>query len=308
MAVLPFKKNNPGCPCCGPAENPPGGPNCPCACYAFEDNAEDSSISNLHLTSTSMSYGAGKLDKAAACDGTQSATHSFDSCYRAGSGINVWFWIKRDVYNPFKSSGLSQHGAGIIAADGAFPQPDGPLYVDLSIPGYGENYTGFTGSWAIYLDRDSHISSNSTLNFVVYATTGIGQLFGTMMSQLNPSVDGDYTAPWIFCYWWWDRANNKEYLIRWGSNLSDSGVLKEETVSVATRAQATAMTEDFHCTDGLGKGFNGYNTGTVYLDNLGICKDIGTKAEMEERAENLWNDGDGRECNHAGFEGGGCCG
>jgi len=43
------------------------------------------------------------------------------------------------------------------------------------------------------------------------------------------------------------------------------------------------------------------------IDNVGFCKDIGTKAEMEERAENLWNDGDGRACNHAGLEGGGCC-
>ena len=108
-----FKKNNPGCPCC----------NCPCACYKFDDNANDS-MGSHDLTATNATYGTGKLDKALRCQGTQALEHEFDSCFSVGSGINVWFWIKREIDSPSTSSGASTEGWGTIAGDGSWPNPD----------------------------------------------------------------------------------------------------------------------------------------------------------------------------------------
>ena len=57
----------------------------------------------------------------------------------------------------------------------------------------------------------------------------------------------------------------------------------------------------------LGEQTHDYVSRPWLIDNVGFCKDIGTEAEMEERADNLYNNGYGRACNHAGYEGGGCC-
>ena len=134
--ALPFKKNNPGCPCCGQ-------PECPCACYAFEDNAEDSSISNLHLTSPGASlsdYTTGKLDRAFKHTGSQYHEHADNACFNLSGGINVWFWLKSDYVAPYS------WGIGTI-------QPEG-IVTKGSWEALGSDERDFLGEWGGILGRD----------------------------------------------------------------------------------------------------------------------------------------------------------
>ena len=184
-----FKRGNPGCPCC----------DCPCACYKFDDNANDS-VSGKHLTATNDGYGAGKLGNALKCQGTQAMEHEFNSCFSAGEGINVWFWIKREIDTPFASSFFQPAGAGIVAADGEFPEPDGHMYShagDATPP----NLTGFTGSWAIFIDRGVHQQDSASIIFATFYENGYYTLShgDTNAHSLNVK-DGSPYEGWHFFY------------------------------------------------------------------------------------------------------------
>ena len=276
--ALPFKKNNPGCPCCGQ-------PECPCACYAFEDNAEDSSISNLHLTSTGASlsdYTTGHLDRAFKHTGSQYHEHADNACFNLSGGINVWFWIKADYETPYSYGVVSDYEGIVTKATwgdtGAGPDYDGEWGVFWSPPSGASPYTGF-----------------------IYFTVGNGK------SDSVFAVDsvGAYTHEkrWEFFFFWVSISEGKLYLIRDGGSTSEANLTGTQT-----------LTSDKKLFIGNNDGFAKLGEQTYdsvprpwLIDNVGFCKDIGTQAEMEERAENLYNNGYGRACNHAGFEGGGCC-
>ena len=278
-----FKKNNPGCPCC----------NCPCACYKFDDNANDS-MGSHDLTATNATYGTGKLDNALRCQGTQALEHEFDPCFSVGSGINVWFWAKREIDTPYGSSGASSKGWGTIAGDGSWPNPDGNAFI-------GANETGYTGSWFMGINIDSK-QTDPSLRFLIFAETG--NIEACHGQQLNPFG----TVGWHFYFWWWDILNVAGEPIRKSYLIHNDDAVDEHVPPVvggaSYRTKATSETVNFNVATNLAKGFDDggtqYMTGDVYIDNLGICKNIGTKAEMTARAAALYNSGNGLACNNSG--------
>ena len=271
--ALPFKKNNPGCPCCGQ-------PECPCACYAFDDNAEDSSISNLHLTSTNPSYAGGKLDNATKHTGTQYHEHGDHSCFNLGpDGINVWFWI-----NPNYPADYDWGGTPIL--------PEGVITKgDVKENG---SYV-FDGEWGIFFDfNESHATYVGTLSFMVN---------GGHPTPYTSRFVGVTAQTWTFYFFWVSIEEGKLYLIQNDDNTLTQTLGGTQTLTSDKKLYIGNNTEGKK----LGEQTYDSEPRPWLIDNVGFCKDIGTKAEMEERAENLWNDGDGRACNHAGYEGGGCC-
>ena len=295
MAVLPFKKNNPGCPCCGQ-------PECPCACYAFDDNAEDSSISNLHLTSTAASYSTGHLDKASKHTGTQYHEHDDNACFNLGpDGINVWFWLKSDYVAPYGWGPPVGEGEGTI-------QPEG-VVTKGSWENLGSDQRDFDGEWGIFWDETTaHDDYNGNIFFVV--GNGLGGLFDGNAVSRTPWEKESEPENWEFFFFWASIAEGKVYGIKW----SEYDDIVSGNTDEANLTGTQTLTSDKKLFIGNNDGFAKLGEQTYdsvprpwLIDNVGFCKDIGTKAEMEERAENLWNDGDGRECNHAGFESGGCC-
>jgi len=296
--ALPFKKNNPGCPCCGQ-------PECPCACYAFDDNAEDSSISNLHLTSTGASptdYTTGKLDKAFKHTGSQYHEHADHSCFNLGpDGINVWFWLKSGYAAPYNwGPPVGEHEVAT--------QPEG-VVTKGSWENLGSDQRDFLGEWGIFWDETS---PNSTLNGQIFFVVGNGsaELYDGDAVSRAPWENKDDVPNWEFFFYWASIAEGKIYGIKWSDHDAIvSGVTVEASL---TGTQTLTSGEKLYIgnnTEGKKLGEQEYDdvSRPWLIDNVGFCKDIGTKAEMEERAENLWNDGYGRACNHAGYEGGGCC-
>ena len=287
---MPFKWNNPGCPCC----------DCPCACYKFDDNAEDS-YSSLDLTSTSASlsdYTTGKLDKAFKHTGTQYHEHDDHSCFNLGpDGINVWFWLKSDYNAPYDWGPPVPEGEVAI-------QPEG-VVTKGSWENLGSDQRDFDGEWGIFWDETTpHATLNGNIWFVV--GNGTGDLYDGNAVARAPTEE-----KWEFYFFWASIAEGKIYGIKWSDHDEEISGLTTETNLTGTQT----LTSDKKLFIGNNDGFAKLG-GQTYdgeprpwlIDNVGFCKDIGTEAEMEERAENLWNDGDGRACNHAGLEGGGCCG
>ena len=282
--ALPFKKNNPGCPCCGQ-------PECPCACYAFDDNAEDSSISNLHLTSTYPSYATGKLANATKHTGTQYHEHDDHSCFNLGpDGINVWFWLKSDYEAPY-------------TWDLSLRQPEG-VVTKGSWENVGSDQRDFDGEWGIFWDESSpNDDYNGNIWFVV--GNGLGGLHDGNVVQRAPKAKPSEYAPgiWQFYFFWASIAEGKVYGIQDGGGTVEANLTGTQTLTSDKKLFIGNNDEIAK----LGEQEYGDVPRPWLIDNVGFCKDIGTEAEMEERAENLWNDGDGRACNHAGLEGGGCC-
>ena len=301
MAVLPFKKNNPGCPCCGPAENPPGGPNCPCACYAFEDNAEDS-VSSLDLTSTAASYSTGHLDKASKHTGTQYHEHDDNACFNLGpDGINVWFWLKSDYFAPYDWGPPVSEGEVLV-------QPEG-VVTKGTWENLGSAARDFDGEWGIFWDTTTaHSNYNGNIFFVV--GNGLGGLYDGNAVSRTPWEKESEPENWEFFFFWASIAEGKVYGIKWSDPDEAISGETEEASLTGTQTLTSGKNLFIGNNDGFAKlGEQTYDSvpRPWLIDNVGFCKDIGTKAEMEERAENLWNDVDGRACNHAGFGSGGCC-
>ena len=284
--AIPFKKNNPGCPCCGPAENPPGGPNCPCACYAFDDNAEDSSVNNLHLTSTGVSasdYATGHLGKAFKHTGSQYHEHDDHPCFNLSGGINVWFWLQSGYAAPYTWDPTQKQPEGIVTKG---------TWTDT-----GNRIMDFDGEWGIFwLPGSPAPNTNGTIYFTV--GNGAGGFYDVDYVSTQPE---EYS--WDFYFFWVSISEDRLYSIKNDSHLTSG--FSERAALTGTQT----LTSDNKFSIGKGLGGQTYNgvPRPWLIGNVGFCGDIGTKAEMEERAENLYNSGDGRACNHAGYEGGGCC-
>ena len=269
--ALPFKKNNPGCPCCGQ-------PECPCACYAFEDNVEDSSISSLHLTSTSASlsdYTTGHLGRAFKHTGSQYHEHADNACFNLSGGINVWFWI-----NPNYPADYDWGGATVL--------PEGVITK-------GDLKENFDGEWGIFFDVASlHATYVGSLSFIVN---------GGDPTPHTSRLVGVTAQTWTFYFFWVSIEEGKLYVIQ-----NDGSTLTQTLGGTQTKVSDKKLYVGNN-TEGkkLGEQTNGGVARPWLIDNVGFCKDIGTKEEMEERAANLYNDGEGRECNHAGLTDSGCC-
>ena len=252
-----FKKGNPGCPCC----------NCPCACYKFDDNGNDS-MGSHDLTGTNAAYDTGKLDKAAKFTGTQYFEHDHDNCFVPGStGINIWFWIYR---TPPTSTG----GAGkeYVVTKGLF---DG---------------TNLSGTWSIYILPSQSV--NDLFFSVAYENSAIDDSFETK------SYEG--SGEWVFFYWWYEPTAGSAgtHTGRCSLIRNATTVLDEQTVAIGSVANPMRQTDSEKLY--VGKDLGKEMSETIKVDNLGFCKNIGTKAEMTARAAALYNSGDGLACNNSG--------
>ena len=286
---MPFKWNNPGCPCC----------DCPCACYKFDGDAEDSA-SSLDLTSTDdASYSTGYLDEASKHTGTQFHEHNDNACFNLSGGINVWFWAKSDYEAPYS------WGVGTL-------QPEG-IVTKGSWENLGSDQRDFDGEWGIFWDETT---PNTKLNGNIWFAVGngAGGLFDADVVAQAP-----YEKEWEFYFFWASIKDKKIYSMKWSEYDDTIAAVPSLNEQEADLTGTQTLTSDEKLFIGnnketggdelakLGEQTYGSEPRPWLIDNVGFCKDIGTQAEMEERAENLWNDGYGRACNHAGFGRGGCC-
>ena len=271
-----FKKNNPGCPCC----------NCPCACYKFDDNGNDS-MGSHDLTATNATYATGKLDKAAQFTGTQYFEHDHDNCFVPGStGINVWFWIKRVA--PVGST-LTDRKIEYVVSKGQHADVDSSAFLTPN-----RDANGFSGTWSIFIAPEfSNSGSFNDIHFAVAYESGNYDIIVETDSWEEPTA-------WVFFYWWYEPTagsagphTGRCSLIRNSTTIAD-----ETTVSIGVTDDPMRQTD----TEKLyvGKNLGKHRSETIQIDNLGICKNIGTKAEMTARAAALYNSGNGLACNNSG--------
>ena len=269
-----FKKNNPGCPCC----------NCPCSCYKFDDNGNDS-MGSHDLTGTNAEYDTGKLDKAAKFTGTQYFEHDHDNCFVPGStGINIWFWLKRVA-----PVGTDTPRIEYIVSKGEHANVDSSAFLSPN-----SDAGGFDGTWSIFITPEfSKSPSFNDIHFAVAYESGNTDIIAESDSWEEPT-------DWVFFYWWYEPTagsvgthTGRCSLIRNATTIAD-----EVTVSTGDRGNPMRQTD----TEKLyvGKNLGKQRSETIEIDNLGFCKDIGTKAEMTARAAALYNSGDGLACNKAG--------
>ena len=274
MSTSTFKMNNPGCSCC----------DCPCACYRFDGNADDSTNS-LHLTATNAVYDTGKLNQAATFPGTAYFERADNACFNLGpSGINVWFWLKADHTAPYS------WGIGAVEPEGVIPTGDwkesSPTSLDVD------------GEWGIFFDAGSpHPTRVGNIWFLV--GNGSGDPYDA--NQINRAATEE---DWEFYFFWVSISEDKLYVIQNDASTDEEDLTGTQTLTSSKTLYVGNNTEGKK----LGEQTNGGGARPWLIDNVGFCKNIGTKAEMEERAANLYNDGSGLPCNNAGLATGGCCG
>lgn len=271
MSTSPFKMNNPGCSCC----------DCPCACYRFDGNADDSTNS-LHLTATNAVYDTGKLNQAAKFPGTAYFERADNACFNLGpSGINVWFWINPNYPADYEwgiGSGLDPEGVvtkGDVKENGSYD---------------------FDGEWGIFFDVGS--PSDVFVGSLIFIVNG-----GDPTPHTSRLV-GVTAETWTFYFFWVSISEDKLYLIQNDDSTLTTPLGGTQTLTSSKPLYIGNNTEGKK----LGEQTNGGVARPWLIDNVGFCKNIGTKAEMEERAANLYNDGSGLACNNAGLATGGCCG
>ena len=272
MSTSPFKMNNPGCSCC----------DCPCACYRFDGNAKDSA-GNKHLTATSEAYATGKLDEAAAFTGSSHYTHAHDDCFSpaAISGTwRMWFWFK-EVTEP-STSAHEWHG---VITKGDYSSSGSPPV------------TGFNGEWGVFYKPA--FGSGGELFFAYKSDTVALGLFAS-----SGLIEGN----WYFFHWQINATTRAAEL--YGRDATTGEELGGGLWPTSVVGNMSVSSEPLRI--GNNTGTNGVvlgdNSGSFLIDNVGFCKDMGTEAEMEDRAANLYNDGSGLACNNAGLATGGCCG
>ena len=155
----------------------------------------------------------------------------------------------------------------------------------------------FDGEWGIFWDETTpHATLNGNIWFVV--GNGTGDLYDGNAVARAPTEE-----KWEFYFFWASIAEGKIYGIQDGGGAVEANLTGTQTLT-SGKNLFIGNNDGFAK---LGEQTHDDEPRPWLIDNVGFCKDIGTKAEMEERAENLWNSGDGRACNHAGLEGGGCC-
>ena len=282
-----WKRHNPGCPCC-----------CPCACYKFDGDGK-AACQGLDLTATDddgESYDTGKFEgeekKAAKFAGATVFEHDDNTCFNLGEsdpriadkeGINVWFWLKADHTAPYS------WGVGAVEPEGVITKGDWNKSSPTSLD--------FDGEWGIFFDTGSVGHATYVGNIWFLVGNGSGDPYDA--NQINrAATEGD----WEFYFFWVSISEEKMYVIQ-----DDASTEEEDLTGTQTKVSDKKLY--------IGNNTEGKKLGEQapggarpwLLDNVGFCKDIGTKEEMEERAANLYNDGEGRECNHAGLTDSGCC-
>lgn len=290
---MAWKRHNPGCPCC-----------CPCACYKFNGDG-DAACQGLDLTATSASYGTGKFvqedeNEAANFTGSAYFEHEDKTCFNLGEtdpriiereGINVWFWLRANHDAPYSWELSTTEPEGIVSKG------------DWDKSGH-EAYD-FDGEWGIFWDSTSP-SDEFVGNVWFLVGNGSGNPYDANRITKGAKGDNAYETAgnkWEFYFFWVSIYEGKVYVIK------DDEDTEEESLSGTQTKVSDKKLYVGNNTEGkkLGEQTYGGVARPWLLDNVGFCKEIGTKEEMEERAANLYNDGEGRVCNHAGLTDSECC-
>lgn len=277
---MTWKKNNPGRPCCA---DPTG---CPCACYPFDGSGKDRSVNRLHLSQSSEAYSTTKklgTKSATFAAGTSSFSRPPHDCFNPGDGINIWWWIYR---TPPSSGGSTTHGGPIeyIITKGLFADQ---TKAHSATPNDGKH----PGSYTIWIDPDEDGSTSDMFIMVMVESGDIGDLVGAKTYESS--------AAWVFFFWWWEPAAisadiGRMSLIRNGTTVVDEKIVAGHVGNPYRKSDDETLY--------IGKHLGADKSETIYIDNVGFCKNIGTKDEMTARAAKLYNSGDGLPCNSAGFE------
>jgi hypothetical protein len=300
---LIFKHGNPGCPCCGQrlighvddGDDDYEDGTSVCACYPFDDHANNVVFDGLHLASTYPSYATGKLDNATKHTGTQHHEHPHHTCYvpeQASSptsplfGINVWFWIKRakppsQASPPNKIEYVISKGEWATTNKGYFQPPN-------------SDAAGFNGTWSIFIDPT--VSDNPSLHDIYFAVAyedGHTDVMCFSDSWEDPT-------DWVFFFWWYEPTaglagthTGRYSLVRNGVTIYD-----EVTVAIGDAANPMRQTDPEKLIVGKNLGAHLYET--ILIDNVGFSRRIETKAEMTARAAALYNSGTGIACPASG--------
>ncbi len=280
-----FKKNNPGCPCC----------NCPCSCYKFDGDATDSA-GNRDLTETNAAYNAGKLGNAATMAGSTYFKGDDSTCYEAGTkGLAIWFWLKADTVCGANEDDVPAHFEGVVTKS----------IIDITAGFAGVT---MTGEWGVYWHNSETSIGSVTdyagnLYFVAKPTDNAeaGTEFINLQNGVNRWVDFLRTSDgWKFYYFWMSVAENKMYVRVNNGTTFEAAPADGETFTASSD-------QDMYVGNNSGKAVLGSQAAgdvanrTFNIDNLGFCKKIGTKAEMEARASKLYNSGAGLACPSGGM-------
>lgn len=280
-----WKRHNPGCPCC-----------CPCACYKFDGDGK-AACQGLDLTATGDEYDTGKFvgegKQAAKLTGSEYFEHDDNMCFNLGEsdpriadkeGINVWFWLKADHEAPY------DWGVGTVEPEGIITKGD---WKKSSPTSYD-----FDGEWGIFFDAGSAPQSTYVGDLKFLVGNGLGDPHDANMITRSPTE-----TAWEFYFFWVSISEGKMYVIQNGAGTGAEDLTGTQTKVSSKKLYIGNNTEGKK----LGEQTSDDGDRTWLIDNVGFCKDIGTQEEMEERAANLFNDDEGRECNHAGLTDSGCC-
>ena len=269
--------NNWGC-CCGTGTDR----ECPCACYTFNDTPNDN-VGSLHLTGTYPAYDTGKLGKAAKFTGTQYFEHGHHNCFVPQStGINIWFWIYRE--QPSTGSGGTNQ-IEYIVTKGLFP--DSTFNVSS-----GPNEGNFPGTWSVFIDpKLEDTGTTYDLSFAVAYENGF-------VHDYTETTTWESTAAWVFFFIWYEPTAGLNNLGRASIIRNGTTVVDESTVGIGVPGIPMRQTDNEKLY--VGKHLGATESETIKIDNLGFCKDIGTKVQMTERAVALYNSGNGLACNASG--------
>ena len=238
---LIFKHGNPGCPCCGQTLEPS-----PCACYPFNDHANNVVFDGLHLASTSPSYASGKLANATSHTGTQHHEHPHHACYTpsVGDGLRIWFWFK------------------VITAPSATANWQGVV-----TKGRLASYPTFTGEWGIFWKTGP--SSSPDLGFIYSSSTVTTGIIGS-----TPIITGD----WYFIHW----DINTDTAVSTISMYDQNGKLENPIND--PKPLAGTLTADPAESMRVGNNTDGEilgaNSGEFLIDNLGFTHGASNAATL----------------------------
>ena len=105
-------------------------------------------------------------------------------------------------------------------------------------------------------------------------------------------------AAWVFFYIWYEPTAGANNLGR--ASIIRNGTTVVDEANVGIGAEGVVMRQTDNEKLYVGKHLGATESETIKIDNLGFCKDIGTKAEMTARAAALYNSGNGLACNASG--------
>ena len=240
---LIFKHGNPGCPCCGQrliGDGDDGDDDYEdgtsvCACYPFDDHANNVVFDGLHLASTYPSYATGKLDNATKHTGTQHHEHPHHYCFTPsfGDGLRIWFWFKVVTAPP-----TTTNWQGVVTK------------------GRLTSYPTFTGEWGIFWKTTP--TSGPSLAFIHSSST-----VTTGVLHTSTIVTGN----WYFIHWDINTATAVSTASIWNAETDTKLDIDPAVLAGTLTADPAESMRVGNNTDG---DILGANSGEFLIDNLGF--------------------------------------